>query len=452
MLLHEHILNQLLSLLLHKLNKCVYREDVRKYIFFLSFVFIMNFWSYIQWLYADIYAKVVPFLTKKSHETDVYTPQASSDTSHVSSSPNHVFNPYHFWFAWLVMVYIGYIVRETIDVLYLIFTGLIVSIALESMIVSLQAYISRGASILVSYLTIMIVVCLGMFVFIPFVIQQCIGIIDVAIAHVTTIKSMIISNGLEWYIQSISWLPTFLSDLMIANLSQTTVLYQSMQDSILTNISSIVSLWSSYTGQITHIAVNIIGSLFGILGQMWFVLTVAIFCSIEKNTILRVIDQYAGHNSLVFFHIDLLYKKLGSWLKSQFLLCVYIWLIVYVGLWVLDIIGIDLPHKETLAIIAWFTELIPYLWPLLGGIPALIIGTMTVWFPWFVGVSIVYYIIQWTENNILIPTLMNKSLGVSPLVIFLCMILGGNVLGVVGIFLAVPLAIIVTIVLDKHFR
>ena len=169
----------------------------------------------------------------------------------------------------------------------------------------------------------------------------------------------------------------------------------------------------------------------------------------EKNNHITRVDI---SNGIVFFHIDLLYKKLGSWLKSQFLLCVYIWLIVYVGLWVLDIIGIDLPHKETLAIIAWFTELIPYLWPLLGGIPALIIGTMTVWFPWFVGVSIVYYIIQWTENNILIPTLMNKSLGVSPLVIFLCMILGGNVLGVVGIFLAVPLAIIVTIVLDKHFR
>jgi predicted PurR-regulated permease PerM len=50
---------------------------------------------------------------------------------------------------------------------------------------------------------------------------------------------------------------------------------------------------------------------------------------------------------------------------------------VYVGLWILDIIGISLPHKETLAIIAGFTELIPYLGPLLGGIPALIIGTMT---------------------------------------------------------------------------
>jgi predicted PurR-regulated permease PerM len=96
--------------------------------------------------------------------------------------------------------------------------------------------------------------------------------------------------------------------------------------------------------------------------------------------------------------------------------------------------------------------LIPYLGPLLGGIPALIIGTMTAWLPGFIGVSIVYYVIQWTENNILIPTLMNKSLWVSPLVIFLCMVLGANILGIIGIFLAVPLAIIVTIVLDKHFR
>ncbi|MBP7885389.1 AI-2E family transporter [Patescibacteria group bacterium] len=40
----------------------------------------------------------------------------------------------------------------------------------------------------------------------------------------------------------------------------------------------------------------------------------------------------------------------------------------------------------------------------------------------FIIISLVYYLIQWTENNVLIPTLMKKSLGVSPLVVFLCML------------------------------
>ncbi len=418
--------------------------------------YIYDFMSYFTPIITTIrstYKNILSTISQKSSPSEIsmYRPENSKQKSSIWDA-SFVFNPYSFWFAGLVMVYIGYIIWETIDVLYLIFTGLIVSIALESMVMYMHKYMSRWSSILLSYIVIILFVCLGFFVFVPFVIQQGIWIIDIAIAHITTIKSTILSLGLQWYIQSISWLPAFISNMIIANLSQTTVLYQSMQDSLVANMSSIVSLWSSYTWQITNIAVNIVGSLFGILGQMGFVVTIAIFCSIEKDTILRVIDQYAGHDSLVFFHIDLLYKKLGSWLKSQFLLCVYIWLIVYVWLWVLSIVGIDLPHKETLALIAWFTELIPYLWPLLWWIPALIIGTMTAWFPGFIAVSLVYYIIQWTENNILIPTLMNKSLWVSPLVIFLCMVLWANVLGVIGIFLAVPLAIIVTIIIDKHFR
>lgn len=42
----------------------------------------------------------------------------------------------------------------------------------------------------------------------------------------------------------------------------------------------------------------------------------------------------------------------------------------------------------------------------------------------FIITGIAYFIIQWTENNILIPLLMNKSLGVNPLLIFLCVLMG----------------------------
>jgi len=61
-------------------------------------------------------------------------------------------------------------------------------------------------------------------------------------------------------------------------------------------------------------------------------------------------------------------------------------------------------------------------------------------------------IIQWLENNILVPVIMNKSLGVNPIVIFISMIIGGLVIGFVGILLAVPIAVIITLMLEKTFE
>jgi len=65
-------------------------------------------------------------------------------------------------------------------------------------------------------------------------------------------------------------------------------------------------------------------------------------------------------------------------------------------------------------------------------------------------IFLLYWFIQWTENNILIPYVMNKTLGLSPIVIFLCVLLGGLVLGFVGVVIGVPLAVIITMIYDDN--
>jgi predicted PurR-regulated permease PerM len=79
-------------------------------------------------------------------------------------------------------------------------------------------------------------------------------------------------------------------------------------------------------------------------------------------------------------------------------------------LWIIAAIGIDLPNKGALALMAGFTEFIPYVGPFIGGIPALIVATSLYGIPGMLTIGIAYYIIQWTENNVLIPYMMKRSL------------------------------------------
>jgi predicted PurR-regulated permease PerM len=67
-------------------------------------------------------------------------------------------------------------------------------------------------------------------------------------------------------------------------------------------------------------------------------------------------------------------------------------------------------------------------------------------FPGFLGVIIIYTIIQQSEEKLFVPVLMSKTLGVNPLLVFICMLFGGMLMGVFGVVLAVPIAVIFSIV------
>lgn len=95
-------------------------------------------------------------------------------------------------------------------------------------------------------------------------------------------------------------------------------------------------------------------------------------------------------------------------------------------------------------------EFIPYLGPILGGIPAVLVATLSYGFTGFVALIIVLGIIQRLENNVLVPLVMYHTLGISPLLIFLCMIVGGTLLGILGVLLAVPFAVILTILFEDY--
>jgi predicted PurR-regulated permease PerM len=67
-------------------------------------------------------------------------------------------------------------------------------------------------------------------------------------------------------------------------------------------------------------------------------------------------------------------------------------------------------HILSLALIAGLMEFLPYIGPVLGAIPALIVAGVDGGTSAFIAVAFLFFGIQWTENNILIPRVMNKTL------------------------------------------
>ncbi len=133
---------------------------------------------------------------------------------------------------------------------------------------------------------------------------------------------------------------------------------------------------------------------------------------------------------------------LGMYVRGEILLMSSIGVLASLGYWV-----IGLPYPLALGALAGLLEFVPMIGPTLGSIPAVLVA-LTI-SPQAALVVVVYSIvIQITENNILVPRLMGRSVGVSPVTVILAIFAFSSLLGATGAFLAIPLAAILQVLMD----
>lgn len=357
-----------------------------------------------------------------------------------------------FWLIWLVVVGIAYLIFQSLTVIYLILSAYIISIAVESVIMFLwNRGCSRGFSIAITYLFLVAFLLSGLILIVPFLFNQLSTILHILIDSIKSFQTSLATQWLENIITNFYWLPTYAKQSLI-NIIGDPAFNATIQNDLQNNISQLVGIGTSYAQNIGNIAVSLVSWFVSFITQLTIVVVLAVLFSIEKKLVMRFVSWLRGKEDYNFAYakLDRIYKKLGLWLKGQLLLCVLIGLLVFVALHVLGWFWFSLPTKWSLALIAWLTEFVPYLWPLLWGLPAVLLWLINFGLWWFVVVFFVYRGIQWIENNVLIPIIMEKTLGISPLLIFLCVILGGLVMWFVWFVLGVPIAVIISMMYKKE--
>jgi predicted PurR-regulated permease PerM len=119
-----------------------------------------------------------------------------------------------------------------------------------------------------------------------------------------------------------------------------------------------------------------------------------------------------------------------------------------IGLYLLGV-----PYFYVLALISAVGELIPVVGPILSAIPA--VGAALAVSPRTALWVILFFIVQQqAENHLLVPKIMQRQVGVSPVVVIAALLIGGSLLGIVGAVLAIPTAAILQVVfqavLNEH--
>ncbi len=197
-------------------------------------------------------------------------------------------------------------------------------------------------------------------------------------------------------------------------------------------------------------------SLFGYLIQALIsivtTLMVGFYWLTEKPTFKRVFlsffvsEERRARALAVWDNIEI---KLGGWIRGQLILMLIVGVVVSIGY---SLIGVK--FALLLGVLAGLCEMLPFFGPWISGTPAFLLALTQSWRHALL-VALFIFVLQMIEGNIVVPRVMRGSVGLSPLLVVLAVLVGTTVIGPVGGALAIPLAAIIQVlvtdlVLSNH--
>lgn len=277
--------------------------------------------------------------------------------------------------------------------------------------------VARPLSILLTYL-VLLALLVGIFAFVvPIVVEQ----VNVLIDNWPTLASRVEDwgeRGLGWYTETIpsDWQGTIETNLK--NLADD--LLAAVQNGVVATVRTVSSTISFVIGLVV-----IPFWLFYILHDENQV----------KTGVLRGLPQQLRADVLCMAH--LIDDVLSAYLRGQLLLVLFVG-----GMAMLALFIIGVPFALVLGIIAGIFEILPYVGPILGAIPAVVVALLddpasAIW------VAIAFFAIQQVENLVLVPRISGKSVQLHPAMVMVVLVVGNELAGFLGMLIAVPVTAVI---------
>jgi putative permease len=138
--------------------------------------------------------------------------------------------------------------------------------------------------------------------------------------------------------------------------------------------------------------------------------------------------------------------KFGDYITAKTLEASIVGVLVGGGLW-----AVGFPHASLLGVLAGVTNILPYVGPVLGWLPALLVGLLRPQETNLLGMNFVYLVANLVDMALVFPLLVSKIVNLHPLVVVSSVVVGSQVAGVGGMLVSVPVAAFLKLlVLEAH--
>ncbi|MBI5654502.1 AI-2E family transporter [Candidatus Uhrbacteria bacterium] len=306
------------------------------------------------------------------------------------------------------------------DILLLVFGALFLAALMHPAVEYLsQKKIPKGVTVITLYVLLLAVSAACLSLFIPLLVEQ--G------SHILATISQsweALSGGVHW-----------LQDLSSR---------YGLDDNLQTGLKSLQSELTGLAGGLVGTVTDFVSGTVGLV----VVLVMAYYMVVQQKDASKALHNFVPeeYQDVVSSILNRVEEKIGKWLLGQISLCLIIGLMYYVGLLLIG-------SKGALVFAVWggFTEFIPYLGPFLGAIPPVLLAFTESPIKAVLAL-IVIVVIQQTEGHIIVPKVMQKAVGLNPLVSIVALLMGAKLFGLIGALLAIPVATAVSAILSELYR
>jgi predicted PurR-regulated permease PerM len=281
----------------------------------------------------------------------------------------------------------------------------------------------RPLAIALTYLGVVVALLFVVGIFLPVLVDQINGLTDFVGAAAQApegpteyIKGLAKQNGLGWIFERFS--------------DQLDDLRKQLGELLRNLFSSTGAIAVSVAGLVAALATVLTLTFFLLLGSERYVNAgVGLFPEAHRPLVRRLLTQSAG--------------AISGYITGNLAISVICGVVTFV---VLVVLG--MPYAAPLALLVAVLDLIPLVGATLGGALLVVVGLFVE--PWKAVVLLVYIVAyQQVEGSILQPLVYSKAVQLNGLVILIALLVGGQLLGIPGALLAIPVAEIIRIVITE---
>lgn len=323
------------------------------------------------------------------------------------------------WISLLALAISVYLVWQIRQVLLLVFAAVVLATALNRVVRILQRWhVKRGIAVAIS-VVLLLLTLFGLFaILLPRLIEQIQQLSDT------------LPQAIEQVRVAYEWLQSKISGRVLTADQPTEGLLQNLQAWI-----------SDLLGNFIVIVTNSVSVFLRLL--LFVVATVMLLINPSQYRHVFILAFPAFYRPRINEILDECEDSLVGWVRGTLITMVAIGVFSYVGLLIL---GIPLPLVN--ALIAGLLEFIPNVGPTLSVIPPALLALLDA--PWkSLAVIGLYILIQQFESLILVPIVMKREASLLPLFTLLSVVIFSALFGFLGLFLAVPLLIVLQIWLKE---
>lgn len=210
------------------------------------------------------------------------------------------------------------------------------------------------------------------------------------------------------------------------------------------NLSSLSQYLPDATGQFFSLIKNIFTNAIFVISTIFFSFYFVIEEGFIKKLLIRFFEEKKAQQVSDIF--DKVEERLRAWFWGELVLMGVVGLMTYIGL---RLIGIR--HAAFLAVVAGILEAVPNLGPTIATVPAILVAASQSYFLALSTLAL-YFIIQQLENNLIVPLVMRKAVGLNPIITLMALLIGGKIGGVLGVLLAIPVTVFLETVLMEVIK